>query len=409
MAAHSGPNIVNDGLIFHFDINNSLKSWKGKPVENLAPSGGRTGSSSLPRQSHHIETYNYFSNVEAYGRKDTIKVTISPTGNNATAPYADFGFAAYRSGGSQIGDVYWVSFDYINIKGGNNPNIGIVYANGYKNPTSANIGTFSDQTSTPLSDGWTRWSAKVTITEAGNTWWRFGQNSNQEEVEFYLDNFQIIYSDVDAPFVDGTRSNTQALVDISGQDNTITVPNLTYNSDGTFDFNGSSNYATDTSFNIGTDPVCSVSLWIKRTGSFSSGGYWGFGGGSNNNGINGYCNPARANKIGWDLWGQTTFDTGVDYPLDEWVNVVWVKTSTGFTTSNLKIYINGVDTPLSHTARNNSSTVSLVSGITFGRISYNIGGYYAPGVIASANVYNRVLTAAEVKQNFEATRATYGI
>src|SRR6056300_550159 len=40
MSAYSGPEISNDGLVFHFDIENTDKSFKGKPTTNIRASEG---------------------------------------------------------------------------------------------------------------------------------------------------------------------------------------------------------------------------------------------------------------------------------------------------------------------------------------------------------------------------------
>jgi len=155
-----------------------------------------------------------------------------------------------------------------------------------------------------------------------------------------------------------------------------------------------------------TDPLFTVNLWIKRTASFNNAGYWGLGNG-NTGDITGYT--AAANKIGLDLWGQSTFHTGQDYPLNQWVNVCWVKTALTFTLSTLKIYINGVEFPLTTTIRNASSVVNLSSGFQLGRLALRDAQYHAPGIIDIATVYNRALTAAEISQNFNAMRSRYGI
>ena len=52
MACVSGTNIVNDGLVFHFDLENGVKSWKGKPTSNLA--AGKTWSDA----ANSFITYN---------------------------------------------------------------------------------------------------------------------------------------------------------------------------------------------------------------------------------------------------------------------------------------------------------------------------------------------------------------
>jgi hypothetical protein len=230
-------------------------------------------------------------------------------------------------------------------------------------------------------------------------------NTGAGTYEFYSPQLEV--GSFATPFVNGTRSTTQSIVDLTNN-NTVTANALTYNSNGTFGFNGNSNYITSSLFSLSTtDPIVSINQWIRRTSNFTGAGYWGLGGGSSNNGINGYTSVQ--NKIGWDLWGQTTFHTGQDYPLNQWVNVCWVKTGTTFTTSTLKIYINGVEFPLTTTVRNNSSTVNLRSSLTIGRLADNTNAYYAPGDIGVTQVFSKALSAAEVQQNFNALRGRYGL
>lgn len=196
----------------------------------------------------------------------------------------------------------------------------------------------------------------------------------------------------------------------NGNDNILTNgPTFSSDNQGGFSFDGSNDYAERDFFFLDTDPIVTINGWCRRTGTQSNAGWWGLGGGVVSRGINNYSSSTRANKIGWDLWGRTTFDTGENYPLNEWVNVCWVKNATSFSTSTCFIYINGVNAPIVHTQRNNSSSVNLKDGIALGKISVNSGSYLAPFDISSFSIYNRALSESEIKQNFAATRGRYGI
>jgi len=69
----------------------------------------------------------------------------------------------------------------------------------------------------------------------------------------------------------------------------------------------------------------------------------------------------------------------------------------------VKIYVNGIE-------ENNST--SLTSGVSFGsatRIGWGtINQGYFDGKIPLVRTYNRALTGAEVKQNFEAQKSKFG-
>jgi hypothetical protein len=77
-----------------------------------------------------------------------------------------------------------------------------------------------------------------------------------------------------------------------------------------------------------------------------------------------------------------------------WYQAVFTRT-TSPSTSNI-MYINGLSVSTNTINNPNAPTTSA-----------GIGSF--PGNIAISRVYNRALTAAEVLQNFQATRGRYGI
>ena len=90
------------------------------------------------------------------------------------------------------------------------------------------------------------------------------------------------------------------------------------------------------------------------------------------------------------VWSGTA--TGV-FNDDEWNYVVGMMDASG----NMRIYLNGVLYP--NSALNNTANPGTNSGdLRFG-YEYNFGGYAGP-----LSIYNRALTAAEVLQNYHATK-----
>lgn len=188
------------------------------------------------------------------------------------------------------------------------------------------------------------------------------------------------------------------------------------NTGGYFEFDGSSTYLNSayTSTDLDSDPLFTVDMWIKRTATFNSGGYWGLAGDVSLQGINGYTHPTTANKISIDLWGTATFHTGVDYPLNQWVHVVWRKQSSNFNVNSVAIFINGVKyTGAAFTVvRGSDHTPNLNTsskGITLGRLSPSTNSYYAPGHVANAKFYSVSLSDVEILQNFSAQRGRFGV
>lgn len=221
-----------------------------------------------------------------------------------------------------------------------------------------------------------------------------------------LENLQIY---LDAANIRSYPGSGTVWTDLSYSKKNATVynsPSFDSNNLGSMVFNGTNNYVANSSFNLGTDPLFTISMWIKRIGTMSGGGIWGIGGDNNGQGISG-GNVITANKISIDLWGLATFHNGQDYPLNNWVNVVWVKYNPTFTTSTVTSYINGINYPFNIVDRNNSSTVSLVSGYILGRCGQNTNLYYNSGQIANFKIYNRVLSAVEILQNYNALKGRF--
>jgi len=411
MAIVSGTKIVDDGsLIFHYDMGN-LNSYKGPPCENLVPSGMRTCSANFTRQLWHVEPFFYETTTDK-GRTDVKRIWCNPTKTGAQ-PYADFGFQASRSGGTQIGDVYQVSFDYKHIV--NSTQIEItVYANGYKIPDATDVGTVNNTTNTSLGNGWYRKSFNVTVTAAGNTHWRFGFASNNYYVEKLVDNFQIIYAGVDSSFVDGTRSNTEAIIDLTGN-RIVTSSNITYNSDNTFEFGPRTDAASliidDPAYPTSWNDPFSFEIWhyvptgadwedTLTFGDSSATCLIGRGSFSGSHGIGRSDTNLFVNIVRTDSGLVSTNFTG-DY--DTWYHLVGTYDGT-----NNRLYVNG---ELKSTA---AVTISGVPDTGNVRIGGNLafGGFnggYAEGKTPIARMYSKALTAAEVKQNFNASRTRFGI
>ena len=71
--------------------------------------------------------------------------------------------------------------------------------------------------------------------------------------------------------------------------------------------------------------------------------------------------------------------------------------------TNLILYVDGVQRAFNYVSNRTTSVTTTTHGPTFGRRQY------LQGSLSSYKFYTRGLTAAEVKQNFEATRGRFGI
>jgi hypothetical protein len=78
-------------------------------------------------------------------------------------------------------------------------------------------------------------------------------------------------------------------------------------------------------------------------------------------------------------------------------------TGTFSTTNGFRIYVNGVVDAV------NASIVTPVSGTTDIAIGTYGGGNNLFGTVGMATVWNRELTAAEIRQSFDGHRSRFGI
>lgn len=110
----------------------------------------------------------------------------------------------------------------------------------------------------------------------------------------------------------------------------------------------------------------------------------------------------RARKVqfgmyGNDLTGLTTLSAGVFY------NIVWTYNSSSFLK---QIYVNSIfDTSVTGTAYTGTGT-----GTRLGSYSItNFGALNLNGNLYTVQLYNKVLSAAEVSQNYNATKSRFGL
>lgn len=92
-----------------------------------------------------------------------------------------------------------------------------------------------------------------------------------------------------------------------------------------------------------------------------------------------------------------------------WLNVV-AGYSGGFG-GTISIYVNGINMPLITRGSGSPASITTTSAITVAsRNGANTFGVkYLPATVSLVHVYNRLLSASEIKQNFEAYRGRFGV
>lgn len=87
-------------------------------------------------------------------------------------------------------------------------------------------------------------------------------------------------------------------------------------------------------------------------------------------------------------------------------NGVWVHIVGSWDGYTKRIFVNG---ELKNEVAKSGALVTTAQGASVGRFGGTTTGYYFNGSIAKVMVYNRGLTASEVKDNFNAHRGRYGL
>jgi len=193
------------------------------------------------------------------------------------------------------------------------------------------------------------------------------------------------------------------MIDPSNNDGTLTNE-PTFNSDdmGSIVLDGSNDFvlfSTDANVYISTG-TCSV--WVKPTSSNS--GYRGVIVKQNNWGI--FVKDNNFVTYSWVSVGGQLKDTGITVGNGNWCNLTMSFNNTGQASpsNNVVLYLNGDPVLTTSVKRSNDDKRMALGSGTDGS-----GSQFLSGKIASAMLYNRVLTATEVLQNYNALKGRFGL
>ena len=406
MSTVAGPDIdYGPSTIFKYDMSNTQKSWFGATTTNLITTnplptvGSTTGYSAAGGTGSAIA---YDSSKQAiYWQRDTYEVWGAYMPNSTTF-----------NGTLNIAAQYTASFEWYS-ESQFDPSVfgwNLVQGNGVSGAASANVLS----NSTPIGDGWYRFSYTFTPVNTGvSANFRVIINpQGTNKTHFWWRKLQLEEKSFRSPFVEGTRSNTQSIIDETGR-SIATANSIIYNSNNTFSFATGSTVPISVPLSTALNKLeGSINMWVYPT-SYS---------GSNGLFVN--RDSSLTNSLDWlwlGVWNNGSllyFRTGnsagccnndltiagsTNIPLNTWTNVcvTWKSANTAV------IYINGVS--------RNSRTISEIpttnpttnGSIGLGHESGGTGSWV--GQIGYSEIYNTQLTATQVLQNFNAIRGRYGI
>jgi hypothetical protein len=408
MSIVSSPSIVSNGLVFNYDMYNN-KSYRSPPLRNVL-------NQITPRGLSSGALYNFTSGTE--------NVYIPTLGWVENCNYVDM-YNDYNGGSNNCCPSPYGYGDGLTVSPSTEYTYAIIYksVNGYTHPnymyhyefTSGGSylteygvfynGSYFGQIR-HLGDDWYWASAKFTTNASagyvntGSWMYEYGRYNR-----FYVAKVMMVQGDYTNlhprfwPNLGTTVSNTQAVLDLTGQ-NTITATSLTYANDGTFNFNGSSDYLTIPNTTLGNGNVAwTVSCWMKTTTTTNS-----LGQGSVLSNISGgpvysMMGVNNGKIVYWTYQNnEWTQKLGVGTTVNDgnWHMLTWVN----YANYTMDMYVDGIlDSNVANSTSGNNNPVDVI-----GR---SWAGYF-PGSIASLSRYTRSLNALEVRQNFNAQKGRYG-
>jgi hypothetical protein len=384
MSLGHSPKIVTDGLVFYYDMANTQKSWKGAPTFNASLQDGQNDVN--PWSGDGTPTVLGIDPTVRFRGRKVAKFRTGTSGN------------CYINGATKLStgtnSTSWTSTFFLKrVDGTALSSVGVyLYVT---NNTNIVVGGIS---ATLVEDGWYRVTYSGTGLVSGYPTLT-GMYSLGSAVEYFFADWQCENLGISTPWVSGTRSNTQAVLDLVGG-NTVTANSLTYNTNGTFSFDGNTSYLVPaTPFNIWNTSF-TISQWCFflddsrgiLVGDFSTA-----------NAINTTFekHTDRRLRLYWDA-NPDIYTGNNAIALNAWQHLTCIRNKT---TSQVLFYVNGV---LMFT--HNGSLSDKIATVPH-RIGADgrTGTTVTNGNIATTQIYNRALTADEVLQNFNATRSRYGV
>ena len=188
--------------------------------------------------------------------------------------------------------------------------------------------------------------------------------------------------------------------DLSGRGNDGTLDGAGYNSSngGSISFDGTDDYVT-TGFTRGTlGNYLTLTAWYKYTGTSGRTYSAIIGGLERSTEFFIGKNTGNTNIGVQDGNYYSDFVTGSNAFDGNWHQIVY-----SYDNGTGKIYLDGVLKNTNSFTKCNDAEEIIIGGET------ESGGYYFDGNISLVSFYNRVLTAAEIQQNFNANRSRFGI
>ena len=394
MSIHRGPNTKKGGLIFGYDSGHgvcdnhtSSRFYQGKPTTNYLSDGTIAAYNVVKSAGWHgatptftkgtsefntpIGTYNTSGTSYMYSYDEVLDDDLSTLSSQVVT------FSIYLRRTDTLGTVGMRIYD--NVSG---------YSTIYADVT----GQFQ------------RFSMTKTLGANPTRIFVMIDNTNGGIIDFHS---PMLEKGEASPFVDGTRSSTESLIDLK-RTTDINVPNISFKSTGQPTFDGTNDYfVTDNSFLITGDQTWEV-VAIANGGPNSPAGLLTnhqYTSPQSNFGINYVSGNRLGASIGYTNGTREYSSKNTNYVIQVGVPFHAV---LKYDSSNNTIewFINGI----SDSTYSLSATPNFISQpICSGRWTPVYNDYYFNGEVYVGKVYGTALTPEEIKQNFNTYKNRFNI
>lgn len=404
MSASLGPDIVRNGLVFCVDPGDG-KSLVGEPTTNILqfPEANWNGST-FPL------TYDY--DATATNTRSYVLGVENPVNSPGILRYTTgtngYKYWALRGTVPSAG-TYTFSY-YARISSGSNSNL-------------SNAQIWRDSTGDKAVTGdWnptitTEWQRYTTTGPVTSFLDYFPIHSGALSAGITVDycGFQLEAKSYATPFVNGTRNTIK---DISGLNNIGTLSNIplfNVSQNGSLLFNASSSqqivFQNTSALQFLNTANYTLESWVYPTANPGANNWTGIldresNIGAGRDGYNLYMNgsaaPGTDVYFGCDRWCSGTgvfpsITVSNSDALNKWQLLTYTYDGT-----NVRLYRNGI---LGATATSTGNITNNSKALTMGVR----GGQFFTGRISNTKIYNRALSATEVKKNFDNLRIRFGV
>jgi len=376
-----------DALVFAYDTGDTRNSYRGEPTTNL--------TTDTPSQNGWGGSYSLLESSTK-----TFQMQLDQAG--AATAWRSW----YWSVSSYVGSSITISFDFELLETSGADLLYFVMGQGntgtYPNFIASSAEADKVTDSTGVSRHFT-WSGIINSAGLVGCTMRMTNGVTNGYIKFKISNVQIEAKAHETPFINGTRSATQGLLDLTGN-NSIDLSNASFNSNAEIEFDGTDSYV-QTNFGDNISSQFTAEFIFYATTNQTHFPMQMYVSADTNTVFRVERFSAGADSIEFGHSDNGGSITGHELVSLNFPNNTWHHCTLVYDGSYKYIYKNGtLDTSTA------DSTITWYSGATL-RIGARQNSSLLPlaGYMPVVKIYNRALTAAEIKNNYNIYKGRFNI